>query len=164
MTFSAGRQRRVASPFAQRAAEHAKARETTDTSDISTVSEPEPEAPASDAPEVLEEHPEAEVESNNQEAANEAPDEAQDITSEEEAADKPARGRGRPRPAEVQERDDRVLGVVTQNPGRTRNELEEELSLSSNEVYMSLYRLRTQGKIERRREGGDHKWYPKPTQ
>jgi len=173
MTFSAGR-RRVASPFAQRAAEHAKAQETTETADNSDNSdpvEPELEAEAVKAPEIVEEASEPSVESNNQEDANDASDEAQEPTSETEvseapaeAADKPTRGRGRPRPAEVKERDDSVLEVVTTSPGRTRNELEDELKLSANEVYMSLYRLRTQGKIERRREGGDHKWYPKPTQ
>lgn len=174
MTFSAGRQRRVASPFAQRAAESAKARETPDISTIPDPFEAKPEPEVAEAPEIVEEEVEAAVESNNQEVANDASDEAQEPISEAEAAEvpaeadepaaKPTRGRGRPRPAEVQERDARVEDFVTTSPGQTRGQLEEGLGLTSNEVYMSLYRLRTQGKIERRREAGDHKWYAKPTQ
>lgn len=164
MTFSAGRQRRVASPFAQRAAQHAKAQETPDISTIPDPSEPEPEAPASDAPEIVQEEIEAPVESNNEDVTNDASDEAQEDTSEAVTTAKPTRGRGRPRPAEVQERDDRVLDFVQLSPGQTRDQMESGLKLSSSEVYMSLYRLRAQGKIERRREGSDHKWYPKPTQ
>lgn len=161
MTFSAGR-RRVASPFAQRAAQFASApadaEETPDISTISDTIEPEVEAQASDAPVVLEEHPEAAVESNNQEVANEALDEAQEPTSDEETTDEPKRGRGRPRVAEVQERDERVLADIAANPYAVRQDIEGRLGMTQNEVYMSLYRLRTSGKIVKQRVDGKHAW------
>jgi hypothetical protein len=112
-----------------------------------------------DAPEVLEEHPEVVDESNNQEVENDASDEAQEPTSEQVDADKPAKGRGRPRVAEVKERDDRVLDAIAVEPGHTRASLEEALGMTQNEVYMSLFRLRTAGKIEKRRIDGKHAWF-----
>jgi predicted HTH transcriptional regulator len=159
MTFSAGR-RRIASPFAQRAARHAE--NVTNTPDISTIPDtdrPEPKAQTSNAPESVEEHTKPSVESNNQDIENDASDEAQEPTSEDASADKPVRGRGRPRPAEVQQRDDRVLAAIVAEPGRTRAQLEEQLSLNANAAYSSIYRLRVAGKIEKRREGGKHTWY-----
>jgi hypothetical protein len=160
MTFSAGRQRRVASPFAQRAAEHAA--NTVDTPDISTI--PDPEEPVedvtvSDAPEILEEHPEVSVESNNQEVANEVEEGAQEPTSEPVADDKPKSGRGRPKSADVQARDERVYDVVASHAGLTRAQLENELGLAGSDAYMSLFRLRTAGRVERRRDAGAHKWF-----
>jgi hypothetical protein len=161
MTFSAGRQRRVASPFAQRAAEHAA--NTVDTPDISTI--PDPEEPVedvtvADAPEILEEHPEVSVESNNQEVANEVEGGAQEPTSELTTDDKPKSGRGRPKSADVQARDERVYDVVASaKVGITRAQLEDELGLAGNDAYMSLFRLRTAGRVERRRDAGAHKWF-----
>jgi hypothetical protein len=160
MTFSAGRQRRVASPFAQRAAENAaNVRNTPDISTVSDTVEPEVETDVVDTPENLEEHPEPSVESTNQEVANEVEGGAQEPTSEAVEPEKPSRGRGRPKSTEVKERDDRVYDAVSVEPGRTRAELEEKLNLPGNDVYMSLFRLRSSGRIERRREGGAHKWY-----
>lgn len=172
MTFSAGR-RRVASPFAQRAAQHAEnSVDLTDTPDISTIPdpfEPNSEAPASDAPEILEEHPKAEGESTVEEVANDASDEAQEPTSEaveteqpveaDDSDTKPARGRGRPRVAEVKERDDKIFDAIAVEPGHTRATLEVKLDMTQNEVYMSLFRLRTAGKIEKRRIDGKHAWF-----
>lgn len=159
MTFSAGR-RRVASPFAQRAAEHAANMETTP--DISTIPDPEeaePEANVPDAPEVIDEQPEAVRESNNQEVANEVQEASQEVTSEPVADDKPKAGRGRPRSADVKERDERVYDAVAVGGGLTRAQLEEDLGLAGNDAYMSLFRLRTAGRVERRRADGAHKWY-----
>lgn len=159
MTFSAGR-RRVASPFAQRAAEHAANMETTP--DISTIPDPEEaesETNVPDAPEVIEEQPEAVRESNNQEVANEVQEASQEVTSEPVVTDKPKAGRGRPRSADVQERDERVYDAVAVGGGLTRAQLEEDLGLTGNDAYMSLFRLRTTGRVERRRTDGAHKWY-----
>jgi len=160
MTFSAGR-RRVASPFAQRAAEHAANMETTP--DISTIPDPEdaePEANVPGAPEVIDEQPEAVRESNNQEVANEVQEASQEVTSEPVVDDKPKAGRGRPRSADVKERDERVYGVVVEaKVGITRAQLEDTLVLTGNDAYMSLFRLRKEGRIERRRADGEHKWF-----
>ena len=159
MAFSAGR-RRVASPFARRAEEYAnKVEDTPDISNIPNTAEPESKAQTSDAPESTEKHTEPSVESNNQDSENDASDEVQEPTSDEVPADKPVRGRGRPRPAEVKERDERVLVGVIAQPGSNRQALEDALGLTQNEVYMSLFRLRKEGKIEKRREGGKHAWY-----
>lgn len=198
MTFSAGR--RVASPFAQRAAQHAQTTvDTPDISDVSTPEEPKEDVIVADAPEILEEHPEAVGESNNQEVANDASGEAQELTSETETAEiltnatgglvepsidpedvqiergeavipltesenkepttAPAKGRGRPRPTEVKERDDKILAEIAGHEGNTRAALEEALGMTQNEVYMSLFRLRTEGKIEKRRIDGKHCWF-----
>lgn len=158
MTFSAGR--RVASPFAQRAAQHAQnIEETPDISTIPDPIEPKDEPAVADAPEVLEEHPEVVDESNNQEVENDASDEAQEPTSEQVETDKPAKGRGRPRVAEVKERDEKILAEITAHEAHTRASLEEALDMTQNEVYMSLFRLRTAGKIEKRRIDGKHAWF-----
>lgn len=169
MTFSAGR-RRVASPFAQRAAQHAE--NTVETPDISTIPDPfevEPEAQTSDAPEIIEEEVEAVRESTVEESTNDALDEAQEPTSEPVAdetpvEDKPVtkeatKGRGRPRPTEVKERDEKILAEITAHEAHTRASLEEALKMTQNEVYMSLFRLRTAGKIEKRRIDGKHAWF-----
>lgn len=165
MTFSAGRQRRVASPFAQRAAQHVTTEQTqaVDTPDIATIPDPnEPEAEVQEAntPEILEEHPEPAVESTNQEASNEVEGGAQEATSEPVADDKPKTGRGRPKSADVKERDERVYDALLVEPGRTRVQLEEQLELTGNDAYMSLFRLRTAGRVERKRTGGAHTWHP----
>jgi hypothetical protein len=166
MTFSAGRQRRVASPFAQRAAQFANAEETPDISTIPDTSEPTSEPESQNTPEILEEHPEPSVESNNGQAENEVEGGAQEATSEPVAdeapaagEDKPKSGRGRPKSADVQARDERVYDALAVEPGQTRAQLEEKLGLSGNDAYMSLFRLRTAGRIERRRNGGAHTWH-----
>lgn len=169
MTFSAGRQggRRVASPFAQRAAQYANAETPAaeDTPDISTIpdtEEPAAEDTAVNPPENLDEHPEAPEVSNYQEASNEVQGGAQEVTSEPVADDKPKSGRGRPKSAEVKERDERVYDAIAAGP-KTRAELEEELGLTGNDAYMSLFRLRTDGRIQRKRVGGNHVWGVVPT-
>lgn len=169
MTFSAGRQRRVASPFAQRAAQHVSAEHASaeDTPDIATISdtiEPKVEVPVDNTPEILEEHPEPAVESTNQEASNEVEGGAQEATSEPVADDKPKTGRGRPKSADVKERDERVYDALVVEPSQTRAQLEEKLGLTGNDAYMSLFRLRTAGRVERIRQGGNHSWRPTSTE
>lgn len=70
--------------------------------------------------------------------------------------------RGRPRPAATIERDKMVLDQVS-GEGSTREELVNALTaagtpLDKSAVYLSLYRLRKDGLVERSREGSSHKW------
>lgn len=74
-------------------------------------------------------------------------------------------GRGRPRPAEVAERDQKVFEALAAEP-LTREALTARLveagvlpEADKNLVYLSLWRLRRAEKIERTRgEGGAHVW------
>lgn len=66
-------------------------------------------------------------------------------------------GRGRPRPNDVIERDDRVFAAL-ETPA-TRAELVARTGLGPNEIYLSLYRLKRDGRIARvRSETGKHTW------
>ena len=60
----------------------------------------------------------------------------------------------------MKERDDRVYNYVVNSPGKSKAQVAEDLGTVENEVYMSLFRLRKAGKIEKRRENGIHAWYP----
>lgn len=64
--------------------------------------------------------------------------------------------RGRPRPNETVERDEQVFAALTEP--KTRETLATELSLESKRVYLSLYRLRRDGRIVGARVDGAHKW------
>lgn len=58
--------------------------------------------------------------------------------------------RGRPRSQETIERDDLVLQLLSDGVARTRDEIAEELSVDKGSiVYLSLYRLRNAGKVQR---------------
>lgn len=65
--------------------------------------------------------------------------------------------RGRPRPQSTIDRDQQVLGALTAD-GKTREDLVTTTGLTKTQVYLSLYRLRTQGLVERSRDGGKHVW------
>jgi len=54
--------------------------------------------------------------------------------------------RGRPRPQDVIDRDDVVLKAIAKD-GSTNAELAEATGLAKNEVYLSVFRLRRDGKI-----------------
>lgn len=56
------------------------------------------------------------------------------------------RGRGRPRPMEAVQRDAQVLALLRDQP-LTRNEICELTGLHTSIVYLSLSRLRRQGKV-----------------
>lgn len=86
--------------------------------------------------------------------AAEAPAAATESTSDGE---QPKRGRGRGRPADVVERDQKVLAAVTAE-GITREKIAEVTGLDSVRVYQSLWRLRRDEKVERVREGRGHAW------
>lgn len=69
--------------------------------------------------------------------------------------------RGRPRPTDTLERDERVFAALTEP--KTREALvaefvSTEAPLDSKLVYLSLYRLRRDGRIKGERVDGAHKW------
>jgi predicted Rossmann fold nucleotide-binding protein DprA/Smf involved in DNA uptake len=74
-----------------------------------------------------------------------------------EAGEQSAPRRGRPRPNETVERDERVLTAIGEQ-SLTRDELATALSLSPAQTYLSLHRLRSDGKVERTRDGSQHRW------
>lgn len=69
-------------------------------------------------------------------------------------AETPTDGRGRPRPAETIARDEQVLAALTAAgaEGLTRPNLAAATELPGNQVYLSLYRLKRDGKAVR--DGG----------
>lgn len=57
------------------------------------------------------------------------------------------RPRGRPRPQETIERDERILSYLKTSGPKSRNQLSEELGLDKTITYLSLDRLRRDGKV-----------------
>lgn len=57
------------------------------------------------------------------------------------------RPRGRPRPPETIERDKALLAHLKANGPQTRNQLAESLGLDKVKTYLSLDRLRKDGKV-----------------
>lgn len=67
--------------------------------------------------------------------------------------------RGRPRPQDTIARDDQVLAAVPEDgTGVTRTQLAAATQLAPNAIYLSLYRLQRDKRIERARENGAHVW------
>lgn len=58
------------------------------------------------------------------------------------------RPRGRPRPQETIERDQKILSLLRDLGPRTRNTIAEDLGLSVTIVYLSLDRLRREDKVQ----------------
>lgn len=73
-----------------------------------------------------------------------------------EAAATEQKRRGRPRPTSTIERDEKVLESI--NGSVTRKQLAEATGLAESQVYLSLFRLRSTGKVQHARQGGDHVW------
>lgn len=69
------------------------------------------------------------------------------------------RGRGRPRPSDVLERDTRVFEALADGAEKTKYELAQELGLEVQRTYQSLWRMHTQGLVKRERDGRDHRWH-----
>lgn len=65
-------------------------------------------------------------------------------------------GPGRPRPQETRDRDEQIYAALTEP--KTREQLVAETGVESKLVYLSLYRLRRDDRIQRTREGGAHRW------
>lgn len=71
----------------------------------------------------------------------------------------PTSNRGRPRPAETQERDEKVYAAIAGSDRKvTREEIATGVGIKGSEAYLSLYRLHKAGRVERVREGGKHVW------
>lgn len=68
------------------------------------------------------------------------------------------RGRGRPRPAFTQERDEQVFYALHVNGPTGRAALADIFQVNPNIVYLSLNRLRSAGRIEKIRRGKYHLW------
>lgn len=74
--------------------------------------------------------------------------------------------RGRPRPAETIQRDREILALLEANPeGLTRNEVADWMGLNTSRAYLSLDRLRRQGKAAKIKAEGsqadkDTLWVP----
>lgn len=67
--------------------------------------------------------------------------------TEEAAA--PTQTRGRPRPDETVARDERVFAHIQSAGAQTRAQIATALEMEGNQVYLSLYRLHRDGKIQR---------------
>ena len=65
-------------------------------------------------------------------------------------------GPGRPRPPETRVRDELVFEALIST--MTREEIVAKTGIDKKLVYLSLYRLRRDGRIQRLRDGGAHKW------
>jgi len=57
------------------------------------------------------------------------------------------RPRGRPRPQETIERDQRILAYLKENGPRTRNDLADALGEERSKTWLSLDRLRRENKV-----------------
>lgn len=69
------------------------------------------------------------------------------------------RRRGRPRAPETIERDARVLAALTDGP-MTKEQLVESLQLRAELVYLSLWRLKRQRRVDRTSDGTTrHTWH-----
>jgi hypothetical protein len=82
------------------------------------------------------------------------------MTEETAATEAPASRRGRPRPQATIDRDARVLEHMRAvDGGLTKAQLADATGLTGNEVYLSLYRLKRDGHVERvRGEDQRHVW------
>jgi uncharacterized membrane protein len=71
--------------------------------------------------------------------------------------------RGRPRSQDTIARDEQVLAAFPEGDGTiTRAQLAEATSQAEGKVYLSLHRLKRDGKIQRERVNGAHVWKRTP--
>lgn len=73
-----------------------------------------------------------------------------------------ARKRGRPRPAETIERDDRIVVLLIMDAWPLQN-LAAHLNLTPGQTYNALRRLQRAGRIHVYRNGRQHLWTWNPT-
>lgn len=75
-----------------------------------------------------------------------------------QATEPPTMRRGRPRSEETIQRDETVLRTLTEH-ARTKEQLAQDLGLKDTHVYLSLWRLRRDGKVEKVTDGDvRHLW------
>lgn len=76
--------------------------------------------------------------------------------------------RGRPRPQETIDRDEKVYQLLSKGP-LSRTDIAEKLGITTQHAYMSLFRLKRDGYVERQsggKEGADARsnvWAAVPT-
>lgn len=71
--------------------------------------------------------------------------------------------RGRPRSQDTIDRDEAVLAAFPEGDGTvTRSQLAEATGQEENKVYLSLHRLKRDGRIQRERVNGAHVWKRTP--
>jgi predicted transcriptional regulator len=70
--------------------------------------------------------------------------------------------RGRPRPQDTIERDDRVHALLVERGPLTRTDIATEMGITPSLAYMSLFRLTRDGRVRRASnaegEGKSHTW------
>lgn len=65
------------------------------------------------------------------------------------------RRRGRPRSPDTIDRDRRVVNVLTSRGAQTKDQLVAEIGLKPSLVYLALWRLKREGRVERTSGGGE---------
>jgi len=86
--------------------------------------------------------------------------------SEPSPPDAPTTRRGRPRPDETVQRDEAVFGQVQAAgaEGVTRDKVAADIGLQPNQVYLSFFRLKRDGRIVRSSGTGRAIWTVAPEQ
>lgn len=72
------------------------------------------------------------------------------------------RGRGRPRPDFTITRDEEVFAYLAEFGPTGRAKMARDFGVNVNIVYLSLHRLRAQGRAEKVRSGKFHLWAAVP--
>lgn len=92
-----------------------------------------------------------------------APSVPSEATPQDTTPNSGKRGRGRPRPDETVERDNVIMRSLEEagTDGLSRDALVEKLGgdIKPGLVYLSLYRLRKDGRVRSGRANGKHMWY-----
>lgn len=105
------------------------------------------------------------TETENVELNENTDEQAVEAEAEAEAAGESKSGRGRPRPDAVVQRDEQVWDYLASQRdengaavGKTREEVATATGLAANQVYLSFYRLKRDGRITKGGAAGAQKW------
>lgn len=75
---------------------------------------------------------------------------ADDVVTEDQSVEQEKPRRGRPRSQETLARDEQVLKLLSDGQPRSRRQIADEIGVEEQSiVYLSLYRLRRDGRIQR---------------
>lgn len=81
-----------------------------------------------------------------------------DVSQPQQSTSAPRR-RGRPRSPDTVERDHRVLTALQNDGPHTKEQLVEKIGLTPSLIYLALWRLKREGRVERTsREGVRYVW------
>ena len=81
------------------------------------------------------------------------------VVADAATAEASTAARGRPRPDETKERDEKVFAAIAGSDRPvTREEIANGTGLAGNLAYLSLYRLNRAERVQRTRDGGKHVW------